>query len=228
MDVYLIPTRTPERYELYYEAPDEDVVDTSEGAGFFHRMKQRFADILKEAEDWRHRRHETEPAPVGLFARMRRRAMGFVVERIAEQRLLWHMRSAEEICARIPADMSASDADERIRAMLKKDADRHLKWTIIDFILMALSVPLIVLPGPNVPGLYFTFRCVGHFLSMRGAKQGLSGAKWTFTPSDDLAELREVMQRAPAQRQRRFREHADRLRLEHLATFCEDVAAPTA
>jgi hypothetical protein len=35
-----------------------------------------------------------------------------------------------------------------------------------------------------------------------------------------------VMSLAPAQRQRRFRELALRLRLEHLATFCEDVAAP--
>ena len=33
MDVYLIPTRTPDRYELYYEAPDEEIVDTGEGSG---------------------------------------------------------------------------------------------------------------------------------------------------------------------------------------------------
>jgi len=228
MDVYLIPTGTPDRYELYYEAPDEEVVGTEEGGGLFHRMKENFSEMLKEAEEWRHRRHEVDPEPVGLLARARRRAMGFVVERIAEQRLLWHMRKAAEICARIPADMSEADANRVIRAMLKKDADHHLKWTLIDFALVAICVPLIVLPGPNVPGLYFTFQCVGHFLSMRGAKQGLNHAKWTFDSSDDLAELREVMRLAPAQRQRRFRELADRLRLEHLATFCEDVAAPTA
>jgi hypothetical protein len=228
MDVYLIPTRVPARYELYYEAPDEEVVDTAEGSGFIHRMKVRFSDMLHEAEEWRHRRHEHEPEPSGILGRLRRRVMSYVVERIAEQRLLWHMRKATEVCARIPADMEPAEADRVIRAMLKKDADHHRKWTIIDFALLVVSVPLIVLPGPNLPGLYFTFQCVGHFLSMRGAKQGLSGATWTFDASDDLAELREVMRLAAPQRQRRVRELALRLRLEHLATFCEDVAATTA
>jgi hypothetical protein len=228
MDVYLIPTRTPERYEQYYEAPDEEVVDTSEGSGIVHRMKVRFADMLHEAEEWRHRRHELEPVPTSIFARLRRRIMSFVVERIAEQRLLWHMRKATEMCARIPADMAEADAERVIRAMLKKDADHHLKWTLIDLALLLLSVPLILLPGPNLPGLYFTFQCVGHFLSMRGAKAGLSTVKWTFKPSEDLRELREVMRLAAPQRQRRVRELALRLRLEHLATFCEDVAASTA
>ena len=156
-------------------------------------MKVQFSEMLHEAEEWRHRRHEQEPEPVGILGRGRRRIMSFVVERIAEQRLLWHMRTATEVCARVPSDMAPAEADRVIRAMLKKDADHHFKWTLIDFALMVVSVPLIVLPGPNLPGLYFTFQCVSHFLSMRGAKQGLSGAKWTFAGSEDLAELREVM-----------------------------------
>ena len=228
MDVYLIPTRTPERYELYYEAPDQEVVETGEGTGFFHRMKERFSEMLHEAEEWRHRRHEQEPVPVGMMARLRRRVMSFVVERIAEQRLLWHMRTATEICAHVPADMTPADADRVMRAMLKKDADHHLKWMLIDFGLLVLSLPLIVVPGPNLPGLYFTFQCVGHYLSMRGAKQGLTGAAWALEASDDLLALREAMHMAPLQRQRIVRELALRLRLEHLATFCEDVAASTA
>ena len=56
--------------------------------------------------------------------------MGFVVERIAEQRLLWHLRKATEVCARIPADMPDGRGDAVIRAMLKKDADHHLKWML--------------------------------------------------------------------------------------------------
>ena len=48
----------------------------------------------------------------------------------------------------------------------------------------------MVIPGPNVPGFYFTFQVVGHFLSMRGAKHGLAVAPWTFKPSEDLSELR--------------------------------------
>jgi hypothetical protein len=229
MDVFLIPTTTAERYELYYEAPEEDEVEEDvQATGVIARVKRRFSEMLREAEEWRQRRHEKHAEHVGILARLRRRVMGFVVERIAEQRLLWHMRKATEICARIPADVSAGVAEQFIRGMLKKDADHHLKWLLIDLTLLLVSAPLVVIPGPNLPGFYFTFQVVGHYLSMRGAKQGLAGARWTYKPSEDLTELREVMALPPPHRQRRFRELADRLRLEHLATFCEDVAAPTA
>jgi len=228
MDVFLIPTATAERYELYYEAPEEDVIGEEQGTGVIARMKRRFAEMLREAEEWRQRRHEARPEPATLFARLRRKVMGFVVERIAEQRLLWHMRRHADICARVPADLSEPEADQIVRAILKRDADHHLKWMLIDLLLLILSAPLMVIPGPNVPGFYFTFQVVGHFLSMRGAKLGLTVARWTFKPSEELAELRHALTLAPSQRRRRFRELADRLRLEHLATFLDDVAAPTA
>lgn len=229
MDVFLIPTRTAERYALYYEAPDDDVVESADGeSGVLHRIKARFTDMLREAEEWRQRRRDEDPTPQGMLAQLRRKIMGFVVERIAEQRLLWHLRRATDICARIPADLEPSDAQTIIRGMLKKDADHHLKWLFIDLALLLLSAPLMVIPGPNLPGFYFTFQVVGHFLSWRGAKRGLAATTWSFKPSDDLTELRQAMSLAPPQRQRRFRELADRLRLEHLARFCEEVAAPTA
>ena len=204
------------------------MVEAGEGDGLIDRMKRRFAEMLREAEEWRHRRHERDVGPVSFVTKVRRRAMGFVVERIAEQRLLWHMRKADEICALIPADMPSADANTVIRAMLKKDTDHHIRWMLIDLVLLIASVPLVLIPGPNIPGFYFTFQVVGHFLSWRGAKRGLALESWTFKPSDDLAELRQAMLLAAPQRERRFRELADRLRLEHLATFCESVAAPTA
>lgn len=227
MDVFLIPTTTSDRYALYYEAPDDVVEVAAEGTGVIAWVKTKFAEMLREAEEWRHRRHEGQPEPQGMWARMRRKVMGFVVERIAEQRLLWHLRHADKVCARVPADMPESAADQVIRAMLKKDAAHHLKWMAIDFGLLILSAPLFFIPGPNVPGFYFTFQVVGHFFSLRGARNGLSAVQWTYKPSADLSELRDAMRLQPPQRQHRFHELAKRMRLEHLATFCEDVAAPS-
>ena len=233
MDVYLIPTSTSERYELYYEAPDEPPVDDSDGSsllnrltfGLSDRLKRRFDDMLLEAEEWRHRRHEAAPEPSGMVARVRRKVMSFVVERIAEQRLLWQLRKAHKVCARIPTDMTEGQADEIIRAMLKKDLDHHFKWLWIDFLLLALSAPLMVIPGPNVPGFYFTFQVVSHLFSWRGAKCGLALSPWIFQRCDELSEIRAAMTLTPSQRQRRFHDVAQRLRLEHLPTFLEDVAA---
>ena len=232
MDVFLIPTVTSERYELYYEAPDGDVVDAAEAGGLLNRLtfglsdrlKRRFDAMLLEAEEWRHRRHEARPESAGLLARARRKTMGFIVERIAEQRLLWHLRKVTEVCVHVPTDVMASDADVIVRAMLTRDSDHHRKWFWIDGLLLLLSAPLMVIPGPNVPGFYFTFQVVSHYLSWTGAKNGLAVSPWPVKSCVELSEMRDVMMLAPSQRQRRFHELAERLRLEHLPTFLEDVA----
>jgi hypothetical protein len=226
MDVYLIPTTTEDQYEIYYEAPDVDEPDDpGESRGIVRRMRERFSAMLREAEEWRHRRHEAEAAPAGFTARMRRKAMGFVVERIAEQRLLWHLRRATRVCAQIPSDLSEQDADTIIRSQLKKDLDHHFKWMWIDFALLLLVTPLMLIPGPNVPGFYFTFQVVGHFLSYRGARQGLTAVEWTIRQNPALTELRGLLNEAAPQRMRRVHDVAARLRLQHLATFFEQVAA---
>jgi hypothetical protein len=232
MDVYLIPTATAERYELYYEAPDEPPSEADTGGwlnrltfGLSNRLKRRFDDMLLEAEQWRHRRHELEPERAGFLARSRRKVMGYIVERIAEQRLLWHLRKVDAVCARIPSDMTEAAADGFVITMLKNDVEHHRKWLWIDLLLLTLSAPLMVIPGPNVPGFYFTFQVVSHYLSWTGAKRGLALAPWSFETCDELAELRCAMTLAPAQRKRRFHEVAARLRLEHLPTFLDDVAA---
>ena len=232
MDVFLIPTVTSERYELYFEAPDAELVDAADAGGLLNRLtfglsdrlKRRFDALLLEAEEWRHRRHEAQPEPAGLLARARRKTMGFIVERIAEQRLLWQLRKASAVCVHVPTDLTASDADVVVRAMLTRDADHHRKWLWIDGVLLLLSAPLMVVPGPNVPGFYFTFQVVSHYLSWTGAKHGLSLAPWPVKSCAELSELRVVMTLTPPQRQRRFHELAERLRLEHLPTFLEDVA----
>ena len=130
MDVYLIPTTTSGRYELYYEAPEKTwwTTRTTTGGllnrltfGLADRLKRRFSAMLLEAEEWRHRRHEAQPEAAGLFVRLRRKVMGFIVERIAEQRLLWHLRKVDEVCARIPADIVAG----RCRRDHPRDARRR-------------------------------------------------------------------------------------------------------
>ena len=40
---------------------------------------------------------------------------------------------------------------------------------------LIVSLPFVVVPGPNVFGYFFTFTVVGHFLAFRGARRGLNG-----------------------------------------------------
>lgn len=228
MDVFLIPLGG-DRYELYCEAaPDESEPEQGAGqtpGGLFARLKHRFSQVSAAAERHRNRRaSQDEPEATGLLARAKGRALAWIADAIAEQRLLWHLRHQTEVTLHFPDDMSETEAMRIARAALQRDADRHRWWLAIDGVLMLLSALLILVPGPNIIGYYFAFRVVGHFFSWRGARQGLDVVRWQTAASEPLADVREAITMAPTQRERRLVELASRLRLDHLATFVERVA----
>jgi Mitochondrial K+-H+ exchange-related len=228
MDVFLIPLGG-DRYELYCEAPpDETEPDQDAPAGgLIARLKYRFAQVHAAAERARHRRaappqpDADDDEPKGVIGRAKARALAWIADAIAEQRLLWHLRHQTDATLHYPADMTADEAMRIARASLQRDTDRHFRWLIIDSVLLVLSVALVLVPGPNVVGYYFAFRVVGHYLAWRGGKQGLQAVQWRTDASEPLAEVRRAIDMAPTQRERTLVDVASRLRLDHLATFIE-------
>jgi hypothetical protein len=227
MDVYLVPVG-PQRYELYCEIP-EDPEDAEGEAppGFFHRLVQRFREMIADAE--RERRQGAPPVvPRGWVGRIRAKTMRWVAEAIAEQKLLWHLRKQDLGCLHYPDDMQEAQAVAIRQDHLTSDLKKHRKWLAIDSILMILfGVVLFAIPGPNLVGYYFAFRVVGHYLSFRGATRGLHEVAWTHEPSAPLTELRRVLTLDPIQRESRVHAVAATLRLEHLVSFFERTAVST-
>lgn len=227
MQVFLIPIGG-DQYEPYFEPPDGTPDDDPPPTGWFGRLRRRFSEMLREAEAERHRRHDTHAdEPAGRMARWRRRLMRWVVERAAEQRLLWHLRTATQATLHAPDDMTAADALSILRVGLKRDGDRHRVWFVVHFVLLLLSGVFFFVPGPNLIGYFFTFTTVGHLLAWRGAANGLRGVTWDTAPSAALRELRLAEADAP-DREARIHAAAERLGLRHLATFVERLAAPPA
>ena len=228
LHVFLIPT-AGRAYELYYEPADdepEEQPDDSSQTGMLARWRQRFHDMLREAERERHQVDGETPS--GMLSRARRRMMRFVAERIAEWRLLWHLRRTDAAVAFIPSDLPVEDGERTVRAILKTDADRHFRWVVVNLLLLALSAPFMLLPGPNLFAYFVTFNLVGHFLAMRGARRGLNDVAWHMEPSAALSDLRAALTLTNPQRFATVRAVADKLRLQHLARFFERVAVPTA
>ncbi len=230
MDVFLIPAGV-HRYELYCEVADQ--ADTPEapeqGAsrGWRRALFDRFTTLVGAVDAARHGAAQRRAARVKrtLVARARDRAVCWLAERIAEQRLLWHLRTQQEVTAWFPDDLDRSEASSQVRRMLRADADRHLRWLIVDGIGLVVSLALIPVPGPNLLLYYFAFRVVGHYLSRRGARHGLTGVEWRMQPSDALTGLRDATTLTDADaRNRRVMEVASRLRLRHLAAFFERIA----
>ena len=224
MEVFLVPV-SPQRYELYCEVPDEpDAPDAEPPRGFFRRMAHRFREMIAEAE--RERRLGRRQVASTWTSRMKARLLRWVAESIAEQRLLWHLRRQDEGTLFYPDDISESTAAETLRLQLKRDFDKHRTWLAVDSVGFVASGLLMLVPGPNVLAYYFAFRMVGHFLSLRGARQGLKGMAWRHEPSAPLVELRRALELRPEAREPQVRDIAHRLHLEHLASFFERAADP--
>lgn len=231
MDVYLIPVGS-DRYELYCEEAD-DVTDVAAEppAGLFKSVVHRFRLALARVE--RERRQGTfvaasNKADGRWTRRVKDRLLRWTAEKIAEQRLLWHLRRQPDATAIFPGDLSAAQAMTIIRRMLQRDAERHRWWLIFNTVAFSVAAVLVFLPGPNLVAYYFAFRLVGHYLSMRGAQHGLNHVRWSERPSTLLAELRRAITLAAPERERHVSDIASKLHLPHLANFFKRTVIPSA
>ena len=233
MDVFVIPIGQ-DRYELYGEQPVEYPPEDAPRTGVIGRLRHRIAAALRTAEERYHRGHPAEgDEPKGFVGRMQDRMMAWVAERMAEQKLLWNLRGQTHATIAHPQDMTFDEVLLLVREVLRRDYERHQRWMFVDGVLfvvtfVALGPLFILIPGiANLPALYFGFRALGHFLSMRGAAQGLHRVEWTGRPCPPLGELRDLAALDPHVRHERIHDVGVRLRLQHLSTFFERVAIQT-
>ena len=230
MDVYIIPV-APGRYELYceHDGAAAEVIGTDPPPGRFARTYANFREALARVEEERlsgeMRAHE---GPRTWTERMKDRMLCWLAEKIAEQRLLWRLRNESELMLHHPDDIECDAAVAIARADLQREADRHMKWLVIDSLLFVVSGVFFFVPGPNVIAYYFGFRLVGHYLSRRGAKHGLTEVRWQSCASPQLSRLRRVLVLEPHERDREVHEVASALQLPHLAKFFERTSVKTA
>jgi hypothetical protein len=223
VDVYVVPIG-PDRYELYCEVAHDPALGTdAPPSGFFGRLKHRFTVMLRAAEERRHE-HVEDDSESSWPGRLQNRIMAWVAERIAEQRLLWNLRGETEALAMHPDDMTFDQAQTLIHRMLQRDYDRHKVWLVVDALLFIGSGVFFFIPGPNLIAYYFGFRLVGHWLSMRGASQGLHRVAWSGRPCPPLTDLRRVALLPPGERENYVHTIAARLHLQRFSTFFERVA----
>ena len=227
MTVYLVPVGG-DRYELYCEVRDTDA-PREPPRGRLRKWVWEMGELVRQAEPGRRRRRAaSESVPTSVpgraLRRVRRLAVRWVAASIAEQRLLWHLRRQSDCRVLHPSDLDGDTAMRLVRRILQRDADRHLFWLSFDAIGLVVSGVLVIVPGPNLIAYYFAFRVFGHYLSRRGARQGLQRVAWHLEASEPLCELREVVQQRAPERRRRLRAVADRLELERFAAFVERTA----
>jgi hypothetical protein len=104
-------------------------------------------------------------------------------------------------------------------------SSRTMRRSTCGGLLVAITGPLFFfVPGPNIVSWYFTFRAVGHYLSWRGARKGLTAIEWRPEASAPLTSVRFAIALPAADRRHRLEEISAALGLKHLTGFVERVA----
>mgnify|MGYP003349166260 CR=1 FL=1 len=117
MDVFVIPLGR-ERYELYCETSARPLDPEQVAPGLIGRLRHRVAMFIHEAETRRHA-DCLAGARRTFRARIRARAMAWVAERIAEQRLLWNLRGETAATLAHPEAMSFEQTRALVDGMLE-------------------------------------------------------------------------------------------------------------
>lgn len=220
--VFLVPAGR-ERFELYSEARDDSPPSPTRADGFVRRCAHSAAGrwhALVEAA----RRGRAS----GRLARWRDTVVSRLAETIAEQRTLWALRDSSSVLLRYPSTLDADRARAILDALLAHARRHHLRWLVVDLILLTASGILFVVPGPNVVAYYIAFRLVGHLQSWRGARRAIEAIAWTLEPDTGLAELASLVDVPRKERARRVAAIAARLNLRRLRAFFDRVAVPSA
>jgi len=220
--VFLVPLGGG-RHELYCE-PQYTGADDAPVRGWFAGLRQRFSAMLRAAEEG----EDDGAESTGLLARVQARMMAWVAERVAEQRLLWNLRSHDAALVTHPDDLAFDDVVQIVKQSLRADHRRHARWLVVDTLLFIVSGIFFFVPGPNVIAYYFAFRVVGHWLSMRGAVQGRDRTAWSGQPSALLTALRAAVARPPHERDRAVEAIAAEIGLQRLGTFIDRMLGPKA
>jgi Mitochondrial K+-H+ exchange-related len=219
--IYLVPVGSG-RFELYSEPPaDVDGESEAETAGFWRRLARGAHARWREAvQSARH----GDPSH-GYVTRARNAAVCRAAEAIAEQRTLWILRHGSDAELVHPSDLPARDAARIRDRILDRARVHHVRWLMVDAVLLIASGVFMLVPGPNVIAYYFAFRVVGHYFSWRGARQALQATAWRLRTEPALVELGHLAHLPRDARASRVETIATNLNLPRLAAFFDRTAA---
>jgi len=91
------------------------------------------------------------------------------VDLFATDRFVRRLRSFKKVTVFLNKPIEPSVVKKRLRQILRDRSYHHLRWMIVDALLLPVSLIAFPLPGPNVLGYYLLFRVFSHWKSYRSA-----------------------------------------------------------
>lgn len=104
------------------------------------------------------------------WARTRQKMEHFTSDMFAADRFVHRLKGLKKMTVLLNRPIEPSVVRDRIRSIFRDRSYHHLRWLIVDALLLPVSVLLVPLPGPNLVGYYLIYRVYSHWRSWRSAK----------------------------------------------------------
>lgn len=110
----------------------------------------------------------------GLWHRMKEHYEDISLEMFASDRFV-RRANFDRVKVMLNKPLEAADVRDWIARVIRDNSFHHLRWLIIDGILLPISVLAMFLPGPNIVGYYLLFRVISHGRSYWAASRAKVG-----------------------------------------------------
>jgi len=104
-----------------------------------------------------------------IWSKLRDAYESSAVDLFATDRFVRRLRSFKKVTVFLNKPIEPLLVKKRLRQILRDRSYHHLRWMIVDTLLLPVSLIAFPLPGPNVIGYYLLFRVFSHWKSYRSA-----------------------------------------------------------
>ena len=104
-----------------------------------------------------------------LWERLRERFEIYSIELFATDRFIRRLHAFKKIKVVLNRPIEPAIVKESLKRIIRDRSYHHLRWMVVDLILLPFSVFLMPIPGPNVIGYYLLYRTYSHWKSYRSA-----------------------------------------------------------
>jgi Mitochondrial K+-H+ exchange-related len=104
-----------------------------------------------------------------LWERLRERFEIYSIELFATDRFIRRLHAFKKIKVVLNRPIDPAIVKESLKRIIRDRSYHHLRWMLVDLILLPFSVFLMPIPGPNVIGYYLLYRTYSHWKSYRSA-----------------------------------------------------------
>jgi hypothetical protein len=106
-----------------------------------------------------------------FFEKARARYEQVTCDLFAGDRFVRRLQRFRKITVLLNQPIDPAVIQNRMKAMMRDRSYHHLRWLIVDILLLPLSLLAMPIPGPNLIGYYLLFRVYSHWKAYRSASK---------------------------------------------------------